>query len=270
MSRPMWFVSIIRKTFPMSMTAASMTRVPVLGRALGRMFFEGDDIMLLPRVVPVGEAMDEQASEVLPWQVLEDFVERAGFLWVMNECICRRSMSCKDYPVDLGCLFLGDAARGINPELGRPVSRQEALDHLQRARDAGLFHLVGRNKVDAVWLKVGPGGRLLTICNCCTCCCLWRILPNLSGEISSRLTRMPGLEVEVTDECQGCGTCLDAHCMAGAISIVLGRAVIAEECRGCGRCVELCPNGAIKLSLEGGEDYIAAAVERLSEHVDVS
>jgi ferredoxin len=271
MSRPMWSVKLIRKGFPYSSLAARLTRLPLLGRPLGNIFFEGDDIMLLPRkTVAVGEAVGPASSEVLPWQVVERFIERAGFLWVMDECICRSSMGCKDYPVDLGCLFLGDAARDINPELGRPVTKEEALAHLERCRQAGLFHLVGRNRVDAVWLKVKPGERLLTICNCCTCCCLWRMLPDLDKRFSSQLSRMPGLHVRVTERCVGCGTCLDAGCMAGAISVVDGAARISDECRGCGHCAEVCPEGAIELVMEGGEDFVTSAVERLSGKVDVS
>lgn len=271
MSRPMWSVKLIRKGFPYSPLAARLTRLPVIGRPLGNMFFKGDDIMLLPRkTVAVGEAVASEPSELLPWQVVERFIERAGFLWVMDECICRRSMGCKDYPVDLGCLFLGEAARGINPQLGRQVTADEALAHLQKCREAGLFHLVGRNRVDAVWLKVKPGERLLTICNCCTCCCLWRILPDLETGFSSQLTRMPGLEVRVTDACVGCGTCLEAGCMAKAITVQDSRATISAECRGCGHCAEVCPEGAIELVMEGGDDFITRAVERLSGLVDVS
>jgi ferredoxin len=272
MSRPMWMVRLIRKGFPYRYMGAKLTRVPGLGRGIERMMFAGDDLMFLPsrRVVAVGEDVDASPSEVVPWQVVESFIERAGFMWVMDTCICRESMGCKDYPVDLGCLFLGEAARGINPALGRPVTKDQALEHLRKCRDAGLFHLVGRNKVDAVWLNVRPEDRLLTVCNCCTCCCFWKILPDVAGRVASNITKMPGLEVKVTEKCVGCGTCLTANCMAEAVSIVDGHAVISAECRGCGHCAEVCPEGAIEISFEVGEDLVARAVERLSAHVDVS
>jgi len=270
MSTPLWFVSIIRRTFPFSRAAARLTRLPLVGRAAGWMLFDGDDIMLLPRTVAVTEDIMDGPQEVVPWQVLEHFVERGSFMWVMDECICRRSMKCKDYPVDLGCLFIGEAARKINPALGRQVSKQEALEHLARCREAGLFHLVGKNKLDAVWLNVRPGEKLLTICSCCTCCCLWRFLPDLSASLASVLERMPGLEIKVTEDCVGCETCLEAKCLAGAVSVVDGRAVISGDCRGCGRCVELCPNGAITMTFEGVDDPLAGAIERLENKVDVS
>ncbi|MDY6794139.1 MAG: hypothetical protein SWK76_02475 [Actinomycetota bacterium] len=59
---------------------------------------------------------------------------------------------------------------GINPKLGRRVTREEAREHVRRCREAGLFHIIGRNKIDMVWLNIRLGQRLLTICNCCPCC----------------------------------------------------------------------------------------------------
>jgi len=40
---------------------------------------------------------------------------------------------------------------GINPKLGREVTREEALQHLSRCREAALYQLVGRNKLDSAW-----------------------------------------------------------------------------------------------------------------------
>jgi ferredoxin len=269
MSRPVLVVKLIKASFPLKSVGARLTRVPVLGKVVERLLFEGDDILFMPRRIPVGEGIEEQVSEVAPHQVIERFIEEAGFLWIMNTCICRESMKCKDYPSELGCLFMGEAARGINPRLGRQVSREEALEHVDRCRQAGLFHLVGRNRVDAVWLNIKPGDRLLTVCNCCTCCCLWTMLPQLNEAIASRVGRMPGVEVRVTEKCAGCGTCLSANCMADAISVVDGRAVIDAGCLGCGRCVEICPENAIELTFEGPE-AVARAVRRLSALVDVT
>jgi len=129
-------------------------------------------------------------------------------------------------------------------------------------------HLVGRNKLDTVWLGVGPGAKLFTICNCCPCCCLWKILPELTPRIGHKITRLPGVEVKVTERCRGCGTCSDGVCFVDAISLVDGRAHIDGTCRGCGRCVEACPNKAIELTIEEGS-YVQEAICRLSQRVDV-
>jgi len=162
---------------------------------------------------------------------------------------------------------MGEAVLGINPALGRTVTREEALAHLERSRRAGLFHLVGRNKLDTVWLGVGPGTRLLTVCNCCPCCCLWRILPDVTDRIASRVTGIPGLRVEVGGECAGCGTC-EETCYVKAITTRGGRAEISDSCRGCGQCAVVCPEGAITVTVED-PGLVERAVERLSSLVDV-
>jgi ferredoxin len=268
MSRPLVVVKMIRKGFPLKDVGARLTRLPLLGRFLEKALFDGDDIVFMPRRLVLNEEIPSGDGEVVPRAIIERFIREAGFLWVMNTCICRESMKCGEYPVDLGCLFMGEAARNINPRLGREVTASEALRHLDRCREAGLFHLLGRNKVDSVWLKARPGEKLLTVCNCCTCCCLWTMLPRLSGSIASRVGRMPGVLVSVTDRCVACGTCLGAGCMAGAIRLE-GRAVIDEDlCIGCGRCAEVCPEGAIEVTFEG-EAAVAGTFERLSGKVDV-
>ncbi len=139
------------------------------------------------RVIPVNEAVDPPGDLVLPSQVVEHFVEQASYHWIMNWCLCRDASKCRDYPIELGCLFLGEAAMQIDPRLGRRATKEEALDHVRRCREAGLVHLIGRNKLDPLWLGVGPGDKLLTICNCCPCCCLWRVLPYLSPQIGDQI-----------------------------------------------------------------------------------
>ena len=279
MSRPMWLVALIKRGFPGRFLAARATRAPILGRLVDGWLFAGDDLVYLPtdqsvrehaiRKVPVGRAVEAAPDVALPSQVVEHFIEAAGFHWIMNACLCRDASSCGDYPVDLGCLFLGDAAAGIDPHLGRRVTRDEALAHVRRCREAGLVHLVGRNKLDTLWMGVGPGDRLLTICNCCQCCCLWRMLPDVSEHISDHVTRMEGVSVEVSDRCVGCGTCADGVCFVGAIRLEDGRSTIGEACRGCGRCANVCPHGAIEISIENSQ-FVADTIARIAPLVDVT
>jgi len=206
---------------------------------------------------------------VLPSQVVEHFIHEANYHWIMNTCICREASECRDYPINLGCLFLGEAVLGINPKLGRQVSPQEALDHVKRCREAGLVHMIGRNKLDSVWLNTRPGQKLLTICNCCPCCCLWRILPDVTPQISSKITMMPGISVSVTDKCTGCGTCAEGICFVNAIRLEENRAVKSNACRGCGRCAAICPNDAIEIKINN-PNYIENSITRISKVVDVS
>ncbi len=271
MARPLWFVNLLKKAYPGRFRAAKLSKLPIIERIIDYGLFEGDDIIYLPRdnVIQVNQAIESSEDVVLPSQVVEHFIERANYHWVMNFCICRDSSHCEDYPIDLGCLFLGEAVLQINPQLGRRVTKQEALAHVQRCREAGLVHMIGRNKLDSVWLGAGPGHKLLTVCNCCPCCCLWKIIPQLNPLTGNKVTRMPGVRVTVTDRCVGCGTCTRDVCFVNAIRLDGSRAAISDACRGCGRCIDACPEQAIELLIED-DRFIAKSIERLSSLVDVS
>jgi ferredoxin len=271
MSRPRWFVSLLKLAFPGRFLAAKATAMPVLRNVIDHMLFEGDDLLYLPRdrVIQINQPVGLSAEMVLPAQVVEHFIEEANTHWIMNACICRDASKCEDYPIELGCLFLGEAASGINPELGHPVSKAEALEHARRCREAGLVHLIGRNKLDTIWLGVGPGERLLTICNCCPCCCLWRMLPYIAAPIGAKVTRMPGVTVTVNERCTGCGSCTLDVCFVDAIHLKDGRAVISSACRGCGRCVDVCTQKAIEIVIDP-EQYVQQSIARISPLVDLT
>jgi len=50
---------------------------------------------------------------------------------------------------------------------------------------------------------------------------------------------------KISDECVGCGTCVD-ECEAEAIKEQDDKySIIAEKCTECGKCVEVCPVEAI-------------------------
>ena len=272
MGRPVWFVEVIKKAFPNRFMVARLTRLPILGGLMGRWLSEGDDLIYLPRdrVIPIQQQLDAPQSLALPSQVVDHFIDQAKDHWIMNFCICRSSEKCEDYPIELGCLFLGQASWSINPKLGRRVSKEEAHEHVRRCREAGLVHLIGRNKLDSVWLGAGPREKLLTICNCCPCCCLWRIIPHVSAEFADKVHRMPGVTVQVSDRCVGCGTCTqDRTCFVQAIHLVDGRASIGEACRGCGRCADVCPQHAIEVRVDNVQ-FVQETIGRIAACVDLT
>ncbi len=271
MARPLWFVNLLKKTFPNIKVIAKMTNIPIMGKLFDKLLFEGDDITYLvqDKLITVDIPVTKQDDYVLPSQVLNHFIEKTRYHWIMDFCICRSSMECKDYPIELGCLFLGEATLGINPQLGRRVSKEEALEHLEKCQNAGLVHMIGRNLLDKQWLGVNPGDKLMSICNCCPCCCLWRVAPILTPKIGNKIKRMPGVDVKVGEKCIGCGTCTKGVCFVEAIQLIGDRAVISEECRGCGRCVEVCPQNAIELTIND-KHYINKTITRMESLVDVS
>ena len=271
---PLWIVRLIENTFSLRFVLARLTHLPLIGRLLDHFLFREDEIIYIAdnRSVKLNVDIDLDAAHeniVLPSDIVDHFIRAASHHWIINFCICRRSAHCQDYPVELGCLFLGEAVQGINPELGRLVSKEEALNHARMCRDAGLVHLIGRNRLDSVWLNVRPGHRLLTICNCCPCCCLWKMLPDLSRRISDNVHRMPGVVVRVNEQCNGCGACAESICFVNAIQMQDGRAFISDDCRGCGRCVNVCPNHAIEIVFNEKVDVITESIHRISTLVEL-
>lgn len=273
MARPLWVVNFLKRHFSLRFIGAEMTKWPILGQLMQRALFNGhhngDALFYLPKDrVVIGQTIEAEDSIAVPSTVVAHFIAQAQYIFLMDHCICREAADCQTYEHDIGCIFLGEGALDINPKLGHLVDQETALAHLARARDAGLVHLVGRDKIDALWMGVKPSEKLMTICNCCSCCCLFKFLPNLATKLQKKIERLPGVRVEVTADCVGCGICADEVCFIDAISMVDGKAVISELCRGCGHCAEVCPNNAIQVIIDR-PDYIDHAIERLSQVVDV-
>jgi ferredoxin len=221
-------------------------------------------------IVQVQEVVEQPPSVTMPSTVIRQFIEEANHIFLMEKCLCRDNMQCKDYPIELGCIFMGEAVKGINPKLGHMATKEEAIARIDLAAEHGLIHLVGKNKIDTQWMGVHPGGKLLTVCNCCPCCCLYKVLPDLHDDIAAKVEKMPGIEVIVNaDVCVGCGKCTEPTvCMTDNLSIIDGKAVMGDNCVGCGRCYEVCPVGAIEIEIQN-DDYINETIRRLREKVDV-
>jgi len=228
-----------------------------------------DDVIWVPKdsliKIKVGESVDTVPEMILPSKAVEHVIRNASHRVIMNFCVCRESLQCKDYPIEMGCIFLGDTARDIHPELGREATVDEALEVAARARELGLVHCVGRSGFDPLWLDVAPANKLFTICNCCPCCCITRTIPYAMPIIGEGFQRMPGIKITVTDDCLGCGTCVEEACLFQAVSIEDGRAVINEDaCRACGRCANFCPEEAIEITIDD-PNYIEKTIEHLTK-----
>ncbi|KYC46339.1 MAG: formylmethanofuran dehydrogenase FwdH [Candidatus Methanofastidiosum methylothiophilum] len=262
-------IKMLSRLFPLRFFFAKFTKLPLIGNLMDKMFFENDKIFYVPRdrVIQINQNINQDDSVLLPSEILNYFIDKSKHHVIMNFCICRKSKNCENYPQDFGCLFLGEAALNIDPKLGRKVTKEEAKDYVLKCREAGLVHLIGRNKLDSVWLNAKPPEKLLTICNCCECCCLWMMLPNLSTDIGSKVTKLTDLEIKVTDRCTGCGECIEL-CFVKAIKIFNKVAQINSNCRGCGRCVERCRFNAIEIILEKGS--LEDSIIKISKSIDLT
>ncbi len=230
----------------------------------------GDGIVCLPdnQLIQVNEEVQLQGDMVLPSQVINHFTEKSSYRAIMNFCLCRDANKCKDYPIELGCLFIGEAARSIHSDIHCSATIEEAKAHVQQWTEAGLVHIVGRAKFDSVILDAGPHDRLLTICGCCPCCCIARALPFIPPELSDMVQKMPGVSMHVNDTCIGCGKCMDI-CIFEGIKLDGTKAEDTDSCRACGRCAQVCPSDSIEISINDST-YVQKTIEMLSQHIDVT
>ncbi|AMK14852.1 indolepyruvate ferredoxin oxidoreductase subunit alpha [Methanobrevibacter olleyae] len=219
--------------------------------------------------IEVNQSFQKDDSEFVPSEILKKVIKEAKDIVIMNKCLCRSSANCQDYPQELGCIFLGPASRKIASRYGRRASAEEALKHVDWADAEGLSHVIGRNKIDTVWMNVSPKEELLTICHCCPCCCLWKVVPDLDNDISDKVMRLEGVEVHTNmDKCKMCKKCLDDDvCFGGAISLENGKISINQKkCLGCGHCVQICEFDVFELSYT--QKSLDSIINRIGELVD--
>lgn len=213
-------------------------------------------------IIPINQDIPIPANSILPLTLLERLVEEAAGQVVMNSCLCRTVEKCSDFPLDLGCLFLGEGAEQIHTSLAHRVTKEEALAHIRRGADLHLSPTIIHSWFDAAVLGI-PFRNMLAVCFCCPCCCtLQESVPYGPVSFSDTLQPLPGIKVEVGAECVGCGECVEA-CNFDAIELHSPAAIISERCKGCGRCVPACPNNAIRLEIETEEKDIEQLMERI-------
>ena len=217
--------------------------------------------------LPVNEEIEVSTGNVMPIQILERFIERASHRVIVDFCCCRVSWECKRYPSELGCLMMGESALEIDPTAGREVSVEEAKAHTRMAVENGLVPFVGKARLDNIVFGIRNKKQLLSVCYCCECCCITQYARNIPPALrSENVVRLPGLEVRVTDECDGCGACAK-RCFLQEITVVDDRAVIGEGCAGCGRCAMVCKKGAVKITLNNPA-FAEEVCERIGALVD--
>ena len=186
-------------------------------------------------------------ERVLPFKVARDVVLKSNDSIAVGTCVCRSVSEnrCLPPPYEV-CLFVGDPFASFIAEensMFRKISQDEAVKVLEFAHEKGFVH--------TAYFKKEMANRFMAICNCCSCCCvgirMWNLL-----EGAVPIMAPSGYVSQISDECNGCGDCVDA-CPFKAISLDGGgeRAVTSlEKCMGCGVCEDVCPIGAISLRRE--------------------
>ncbi len=187
------------------------------------------------RVVPVSQSITAEMN-VMPYNVAEEIIKKQTKI-VVAPCICRteHKMTGKgcDKPME-SCLLFNVAAYYYEENgLGREITRTEALEILDKAKDAGLV------------LEPGNQKKPMNICMCCGCCCqILKSMKNLDNP--AEFANTSWYAVVNADECTGCGNCEDM-CQMDAIQINDIAEVELKQCIGCGLCVAACDVGGISL-----------------------
>jgi Pyruvate/2-oxoacid:ferredoxin oxidoreductase delta subunit len=246
---------LVARFFSIVIKTSRYYNVPLLGALLKKiMFFTPlDEIQTRSLIVNINRNVADDANNVvLSIDFMKQVVRNAKFIMIMNNCLCREGSRCADYPVDHGCIFVGEGCRGMAERgIGRQATVEEALRHIDRGAELGL---VGQ----CLWIEVEQYlwgirdedlHRFLEICFCCPCCCnAFKLIKNVDREFKSHIHSI-GWLAAIGDGCGNCGAC-EAACPLEAIRPGADRRIVVDEyCVGCGICAGRCPESAITVGL---------------------
>jgi ferredoxin len=187
----------------------------------------------------------EPPETVVPYKQARNIILQNPSSLAVGECPCRAVAENPCLPpgeMDV-CLFVGDPQSAFLAELNpkfRRIDQEEGIKILEDAHERGFVH--------CAYFKKDFARRFIAICNCCSCCCLGMKTWNLFGE-DVPILAPSGYVSEVSEECVGCGDCVDA-CGFSALSMDDDgeKAVVDnKKCMGCGVCEDKCPTEAISL-----------------------
>ncbi|MHA1105232.1 MAG: ATP-binding protein [Promethearchaeota archaeon] len=191
------------------------------------------------RTIPIEQTIDHEQA-IASYDDLKQVIETIGGPIAVADCICRKGTDligepCKKTDLRESCFSFRTAAKVyIEKGLGREVSKEEALEILEKAQEDGLV------------LQPGNSQRPMNICTCCGCCCGVLSHQNQLEEPAQFFATNFYAKVD-PDECIGCGIC-EERCNMDAVHVEDAIAVVnLARCIGCGACVPTCTSEAIKL-----------------------
>ena len=185
---------------------------------MSRMPLEGITEMVPPggagigmHVVPVEKAIPAETKS-LPIEHLSHWLDKYEGQIGVGICSCRRQQTIRNEGSgDLECYWcigVGDFADYCRETgMGYDITKEEALEILQKAEDKGYVHQI---------TNIDGENKIFGLCNCAVGVC--------NALRTSQLFNTPNLSASAyTAE------------------------VDADKCVACGKCVETCPSGAVKL-----------------------
>jgi len=190
-------------------------------------------VITVEREIPAG-------IEIHPYDRVSDYIAKANHIAV-GICYCRHHGELVGRPCDKPkdvCMAFGPAAKYVSERgFARLVSKEEALQILDRAEKAGLIHCSSNTSKYIDFM-----------CNCCDCHC--GIIQSVKTAAFPSMAAFSSFILSVNEEdCMGCGDCVE-RCQMDALTME-GDLVVRdiERCIGCGLCISVCPTEALRLEL---------------------
>lgn len=230
------------------------------------------------RAIPVAQTV-EDTRQVLPYEDVLEYVEQEEYHSV-STCACRhrhnldpRFETC-NHDME-NCLHFGKlGSYTVKYGMGRKISREETLEILGKAAEAGLVHGISNTKMG-----------MDTICNCCACCCLM-LEPVMMPTLMRGGHQRSNYHVHVNHEsCKACGLC-EKRCPVDGIALkekenaprpeegkklkpkdVKEVVYFEDQCIGCGVCVHKCPTQSLSLAKRPEEEDIPETMSDLGRRM---
>jgi formate hydrogenlyase subunit 6/NADH:ubiquinone oxidoreductase subunit I len=229
---------------------------PVYGREFGRIPTTG------LRALPVQRTIADP-RRIAPFEDIVQVLAAEEFICVAH-CPCRQRNNLDPDATPcahetLNCLHFGRLARYmVQQGMGRPIGHRAAEDLLAAAADAGLVHGIS-----------GHAAAPDSICNCCSCCCIYLQSVHLLG-LNGHQRSNYFAQVQA-QSCTGCGKCAE-RCPMQAVRLAASAAaanksgkisvVDSGRCIGCGVCSHKCPTRSVTLTRRpASEDFPATERE---------
>lgn len=182
---------------------------------------------------------------ILTTDIAEQVVKEASYLSLAHACVCRVEHGCQNYSRDMGCLYLGEGAKGIVAKGNAvEIAVDKGLDVIRQAREKGLVHMILWTSRELRDLG-GNAEHALELCSCCPCCCISR---RTGDGMQAYIDGITGLSIARASEgCSSCHECEQA-CYFKAIRIGdEGPEINLDRCKGCGLCVTACSAGVLSV-----------------------
>ena len=191
------------------------------------------------RTIPIEKSIPQE-YHISTYDDIREIVENVGGQIAVANCICRQAKdvigeSCTKTDLRETCLLFRDAAQQfLNWGIARSITKEETLDILNKAEEAGLV------------LQPQNSQRPEFVCCCCGDCC--GILVSVKKFPHPAEFYASNYYSEVNAElCTGCEECIE-RCQLDALTMVDNMATVSlERCIGCGNCVPICVSNAIQL-----------------------